>query len=65
VTLFMTSIHFTIGRSNCHIASGNEMYLLRGVKTLTLIKNVSRDTLMEICCGAGLSRVVMMFVFSG
>jgi hypothetical protein len=39
------------------------MYLLRGVKTLTL-KNVSRDTLIEICCVARLCRVNDV-VFSG
>jgi hypothetical protein len=53
-----------IGRSNCHIASGVKKYLLRGVKTLTLVKHVNRDTLMEICCVAGLCRVVMLS-FSG
>jgi hypothetical protein len=41
------------------------MYLLRGVKTLTLVKNVSRYTLTEICCVAGLCRVVMMSYFLG
>jgi hypothetical protein len=43
------------------------MYLLRGVKTLTLVKNVSRYTLIEICCVAGLCRVdvVMMSYFLG
>jgi hypothetical protein len=56
----------TIQFSICiHIASGIEMYLLRGVKTLTLVKNVSRDTLIEICCVAGLCRVVMMSYFPG
>jgi hypothetical protein len=39
--------------------------LLRGVKTLTLVKNVSRYTLTEICCVAGLCRVVMMSYFLG
>jgi hypothetical protein len=39
------------------------MYLLRGVETL--VKNVSRDTLIEICCVAGLCRVVMMSYFPG
>jgi hypothetical protein len=39
------------------------MYLLRWVKTLTLVKNVSRDTLIEICNVAGLRRVVMMSYF--
>jgi hypothetical protein len=28
---------------------------------LTLVKNVSRFTLIEICCVAGLCRVVMMY----
>jgi hypothetical protein len=37
------------------------MYLLRGVKTLTLVNNVSRCTLIEICFVAGLCRVVMMY----
>jgi hypothetical protein len=41
------------------------MYLLRGVKTLTLVKNVSRGTMIEICCVAGLCRVVMMSYFLG
>jgi hypothetical protein len=41
------------------------MYLLQGVKTLTLVKNVSRYTLVEICCVAGLCRVVMMLYFVG
>jgi hypothetical protein len=41
------------------------MYLLRVVKTLTLVKNVSRVTLIEICCIAGLCRVVMMSYFLG
>jgi hypothetical protein len=41
------------------------MYLLRGVKTLTLVKNVSRDTLIENCCVAGLRLVVMMSYFLG
>jgi hypothetical protein len=41
------------------------MYLLRGVKTLTLVKNVSRDTLIQNCCVAGLCRVVMMSYFLG
>jgi hypothetical protein len=41
------------------------MYLLRRVKTLTLVKNVSRYTLIEICCVAGLSRVVMISYFLG
>jgi hypothetical protein len=41
------------------------MYLLRGVKTLALVKNVSRDTLIEICYVAGLCRVVMMSYFLG
>jgi hypothetical protein len=41
------------------------MYLLRGVKTLTLVKNVSQDTLIEICCVAGLCCVVMMSYFLG
>jgi hypothetical protein len=54
-----------IGRSNCHIASGIEMYLLRGVKTLTLVKNVRRDILTKICCVAGLCSVVMMSFFLG
>jgi hypothetical protein len=30
---------------------------------LTLVKNVSRDTLIEICCVAALCRVVMMLYF--
>jgi hypothetical protein len=34
-------------------------------KTLTLVKNVIRDTLIEICCVAGLCRVVMMSYFLG
>jgi hypothetical protein len=54
-----------IGRSNCYIASGTEMYLLRGVKTLTLVTNVSRYTLTEICCVAELCRVVTMSYFLG
>jgi hypothetical protein len=54
-------IYIAIGRSNCHIVSG---ILLRGVKTLTLVKNVSRDTLIEICCVAVLFRVVYDVVFS-
>jgi hypothetical protein len=54
-----------IGRSSCHIASGIEMYLLRGVKTLTLVENVSRDTLIDICCVAGLCCVVMISYFLG
>jgi hypothetical protein len=54
-----------IGKSNCHIASGIEMYLLRGAKTLTLVKIVSRYTLIEICCVARLCRVVMMSYFLG
>jgi hypothetical protein len=37
------------------------MYLLREVRTLTLVKNVSRYTLIEICCVAGLCHVVMMY----
>jgi hypothetical protein len=41
------------------------MYLLQGVKTLTLVKNVSRYTMTEICCVAGLYRVVMMSYFLG
>jgi hypothetical protein len=41
------------------------MYLLRGEKTLTLVKNVSRYTLIEICCVARLCRVVMMSYFLG
>jgi hypothetical protein len=41
------------------------MILLRGVKTLTLVKIVSRYTLTEICCVAGLCRVVMMSYFLG
>jgi hypothetical protein len=41
------------------------MYLLRRVKTLTLVKIVSRDTPIEICCVAGLCRVVMMSYFLG
>jgi hypothetical protein len=41
------------------------MILLRGVKTLTLVKNVSRYTLIEICSVAGLCRVVMMTYFLG
>jgi hypothetical protein len=41
------------------------MYLLRGVKTLTLVKNVSRDTVIEICCVAGLCRDVMMSYLVG
>jgi hypothetical protein len=53
--------HVKIGPG--HMASGIEMYLLRGVKTLTLVKNVSRDTLIEVCCVAGLCRVVMMSYF--
>jgi hypothetical protein len=41
------------------------MYLLRGVKTLTLVKNVSHYTMIEICCVAGLCRVVKMSYFLG
>jgi hypothetical protein len=41
------------------------MYLLQGVKTLTLVKNVSRYTLIEICCVFGLRGVVMMSYFLG
>jgi hypothetical protein len=41
------------------------MYLLRGVKTQTLVKNVSRDTLMEISCVAGLRRIVLVLYFVG
>jgi hypothetical protein len=41
------------------------MFLLRPVKALTFVKNVSRDTLIEICCVAGLCRVVMMSYFLG
>jgi hypothetical protein len=41
------------------------MYGLRGVKTLTLVKNVGRYTLIEICCVAGLCRVVVMSYFLG
>jgi hypothetical protein len=37
------------------------MYLFRGVKTLTLVKIVSRYTVIEICCVAGLRCVVMMY----
>jgi hypothetical protein len=47
------------------MASGIEMYLVRGVKTLTLVKNVSRFTLIEFCCVAGLCRVAMMSYFLG
>jgi hypothetical protein len=39
------------------------MYLLRGVKTLTLVKNVIRDSRIEICCVARLCRVVKMSYF--
>jgi hypothetical protein len=39
------------------------MYLLRGVKTLTLVKNVICDSRIEICCVAGLCRVVKMPYF--
>jgi hypothetical protein len=35
------------------------MNLLRGVNTPTLVKNVSRDTLIEICC------VVVIMYFLG
>jgi hypothetical protein len=64
---FLCSLWFliTIGRSNCHIASGIEMYLLRGVKMLTLVKNVSCGTLIEICCVAGLYCTVIMSYFLG
>jgi hypothetical protein len=41
------------------------MYLLRGIKTLTLVKNVSRYTLIEIRCVAGLCRVVTISYFLG
>jgi hypothetical protein len=41
------------------------MYLLRGVKTLMLVKSVSRYTLIEICCVARLCRFVMMSYFLG
>jgi hypothetical protein len=41
------------------------MYLLRGVKTSALVHDVSRYTLMEICCVAGLYRVVVMSYFLG
>jgi hypothetical protein len=41
------------------------MYVFRGVKVLTLVKIVSRYTQIEICCVAGLCRVVMMWYFLG
>jgi hypothetical protein len=41
------------------------MYLLRGVKMLTVVKHVSRYILIEICFVAGLCRVVMMSYFLG
>jgi hypothetical protein len=61
-TVIFVSLWFliAIGRNNCYAASGIEMYLLRGVKTLTLVKNINRDTLIELCCVAGLCRVVVM-----
>jgi hypothetical protein len=67
LTVSFVSLCFlvAIGRSNCHIASEIEMYLLQGVKTLTLVKNVSRYTLIEICCVAGLCHVVMLSYFLG
>jgi hypothetical protein len=40
-------------------------YLLRGVKTLTLVENVSRDTLIETGCVAVLCCIVMMSYFLG
>jgi hypothetical protein len=66
-TVYFVSLWFliAIGRRNCHIASGIAMYLFRGVKALTLVKNVSRDTLTEICCVGGLRHVVMMSYFLG
>jgi hypothetical protein len=54
-----------IGRSYCHVASGIGLYLLQGVKTLTLVKNLGRYTLIELCCVAGLCRIVMMSHFLG
>jgi hypothetical protein len=54
-----------IGTSNYHIACEIEMYLLQGVKTLALVKTVSHDTLIEICCFAGLCRIVLMSYFLG
>jgi hypothetical protein len=39
------------------------MYLLVWVKTLTLVENVSRYTLIEIFCVARLCCVVMMLYF--
>jgi hypothetical protein len=39
--------------------------LLRWVNTLTLVENVSRDTLIGICSVAGLCRVVMMSYILG
>jgi hypothetical protein len=43
------------------------MYVLRGVKTLTLVKNASQVVilLIEIRCVAGLFRVVMMSCILG
>jgi hypothetical protein len=41
------------------------MAILMHMKILTLVKNVSRYTLIEICCVAGLCRVVMMSYFLG
>jgi hypothetical protein len=41
------------------------MMLLRGAKTLTLVKNVSRYTLTEICCVAELCRNLVMSYFLG
>jgi hypothetical protein len=60
VDFFCLRFLIAIGRSNCHIDSGIEIYLIQGVETLMLVKNVSRDTRIEICCVAGLCRVVMM-----
>jgi hypothetical protein len=37
------------------------MHLLRGVKTLTLVRNASSDTLIELCYVAGVCRVAMMY----
>jgi hypothetical protein len=53
------------GRCNCRIAAGIEMLSLQGVKALSLVKNVSCDIQIKICCVAVLCRVVMMSCFLG
>jgi hypothetical protein len=41
------------------------MYLLRGVKTITLAKNLSCYTMMKICCVAEICCIAMMSYFLG